>query len=369
MMRKTIAIIAALAFISMGASAQVPTNGLVEYYPFKGNASDASGNNNNGINNGATLTYDRFGIANSAYDFSSGGYIDFNNILDGTLAGAGKKFSISFWVKPSASNTNNIVLAKHSDAGCGVDEREFFIRVFNDQINVEYYGDNLGSTGRFVCGTTALTDYAKWYHVVVVYDGTINTNNGLDRVTIYLDNQKETTTMSCRIQAGSFPFDIPTSTAHFGVGNYLNNSGTPCLATTRYNGIIDDIRIYNRVVDSTQVNLLYFENICMQSTTVTDTLIINANITSFNPLTYQNIIKIYPNPTHDHITINYGDYATLTGYTLKIINSLGQAVFTTPINQQTSFINLSTWPGNGIYFVYTIDASGHTVDVKKILIQ
>ena len=36
-------------------------NGLVAYYPFNGNANDASGNGNNGTVNGATLTTDRFG--------------------------------------------------------------------------------------------------------------------------------------------------------------------------------------------------------------------------------------------------------------------------------------------------------------------
>jgi hypothetical protein len=34
----------------------VPTNGLVGWWPFNGNANDESGNGNNGTVNGATLT-------------------------------------------------------------------------------------------------------------------------------------------------------------------------------------------------------------------------------------------------------------------------------------------------------------------------
>jgi hypothetical protein len=34
----------------------IPTNGLVAYYPFNGNANDESGNGNNGVVYGATLT-------------------------------------------------------------------------------------------------------------------------------------------------------------------------------------------------------------------------------------------------------------------------------------------------------------------------
>ena len=37
----------------------VPSNGLVAWWPFSGNANDASGNGNNGTVNGATLTTDR----------------------------------------------------------------------------------------------------------------------------------------------------------------------------------------------------------------------------------------------------------------------------------------------------------------------
>jgi hypothetical protein len=45
-------------------------NGLVGYWPFCGNANDASGNGNNGTVNGATLTTDRFGNSNGAYSFN-----------------------------------------------------------------------------------------------------------------------------------------------------------------------------------------------------------------------------------------------------------------------------------------------------------
>ena len=47
------------------------TNGLIAYYPFNGNANDESGNELNGLVNGATLTTDRFGKSNSAYLFSN----------------------------------------------------------------------------------------------------------------------------------------------------------------------------------------------------------------------------------------------------------------------------------------------------------
>ena len=51
----------------------VPTDSLVSWWPFNGNANDQSNNGNNGIVNGATLSNDRFSNQNSAYSFDGVG--------------------------------------------------------------------------------------------------------------------------------------------------------------------------------------------------------------------------------------------------------------------------------------------------------
>jgi len=61
-------IILLLAIFSFSAQAGL-NDGLVAYYPFNGNANDASGNGNNGTINGTILTTNRFGTPNSAYYF------------------------------------------------------------------------------------------------------------------------------------------------------------------------------------------------------------------------------------------------------------------------------------------------------------
>ena len=103
---------------------------------------------------------------------------------------------------------------------------------------------------------------------------------------------------------------------------------------------------------------------------MTNTLIISANLTGFNPIAYQNSIKVYPNPSRDHVIIDCGsNFNTLNGYSMRIENSSGQTVFTTIITQQSYNIDLTTWTGNGVYFVYLIDNLSHIVSVKKIVIQ
>jgi len=92
----------------------VPTNGLVGWWPFNGNANDGSGNNLNANVIGANLTVDRFGIPNSAYnfDYTTVGfstqtdeiYIPYSPILNSSAV------SISIWVYQRqfvwAGNTN-----------------------------------------------------------------------------------------------------------------------------------------------------------------------------------------------------------------------------------------------------------------------
>ena len=80
---------------------------LIGEWLFSGNANDTSGNGLNGTVNGATLTTDRDGNANSAYHFNGTGQnisVADNNLLDFT-----DKFTIEFWCKTIESGTETII--------------------------------------------------------------------------------------------------------------------------------------------------------------------------------------------------------------------------------------------------------------------
>jgi hypothetical protein len=78
--------------INLFALANINTlvNGLVIHLPFSGNANDVSGNGNNGIVSGPTLTTDRFGAVNQAYSFlrSSSQYIRVPNSTSLNVTGS-----------------------------------------------------------------------------------------------------------------------------------------------------------------------------------------------------------------------------------------------------------------------------------------
>jgi hypothetical protein len=103
-------------------------------------------------------------------------------------------------------------------------------------------------------------------------------------------------------------------------------------------------------------------------TAVTDTLIINTSISSV-PTNVQNTIKIYPNPASDYITIDNGNYTVMFGYSIMIENNSGQQVFQSEINQAQFYLDLSSWTGNGLYFIHLIDPQGSTITIRKIVLQ
>jgi hypothetical protein len=82
------------------AEAQVNiANGLLAYYPYNGNANDASGNGYNGtVGTGVTLSTDRFGVQNKAYDFQN------DAIVSSISYDLDSNYTISAWFNTSASN-------------------------------------------------------------------------------------------------------------------------------------------------------------------------------------------------------------------------------------------------------------------------
>lgn len=319
----------------------VPTNGLVAWWPFNGNTNDESGSGNNGTNNGASLTTDRFGNANKAYSFN--GTSSYINCPSGTTTSLNVIGNISycFWLKTSQTSTGLITaFGEEQVVGGG------YLAGVNDG------GATLGKLGYAISGTnwassTIPLNNNNWRFIVITLSN--------DTMRLYIDNvlNKQST--------GITPTYSWTGIRRIGVANYVLNGF--------FQGDLDDIGIWNRALSQMEINNLYTGNICYQNITVTDTLVINTNITGFNPITYQNTIKIYPNPTNDHITIDNGNIANLTGYQIKITNSLSQQVFQSAITQQQFYVDLSTWTGNGIYFVHIIDGQGNTIDIKKIVLQ
>jgi len=195
-------------------------NGLVAYYPFNGNANDATGNGNNGTNYGAVLTSDRFGNSNCAYLFNgSSSYIDFGSPSDLAFT---NNFTLTAWCNFSGGTQNPRILS------------------FGQPSGYELITDGTGSTRSFdfICNASPLSTPANysanvWYAVVAV----VQNGNAF----VYVDGVLLTTNSTTQ----------PSFVTDFEIGTKSQNN------SDYWGGSIDDIRLYSRALSSNEVELLY----------------------------------------------------------------------------------------------------------------
>ena len=150
----------------------------VAFYPFCGNANDVSGNNFNGTVYGATLTENRDGLANHAYELDgSNDYIRISNdsLLDFDV---NQDFAISFWIRlpfnqNSSVNPANDIIDMWLDVNSGLGRYPYSIRVYN-QSNSNSGKLRLTRKDEKTCDNymemnpdTNLND-TLWHHVVMV---------------------------------------------------------------------------------------------------------------------------------------------------------------------------------------------------------
>ncbi|MFB0923855.1 MAG: hypothetical protein QMB65_01015 [Vicingaceae bacterium] len=96
--------------LSAQAPSYVPTDSLVGWWPFNGNANDLSGTGNDGTVTGAMLTTDRFGAFDSAYSFDGNGdYIDCGNDMSVNISSS---ISFSAWILANNFNTDHGIVSK-----------------------------------------------------------------------------------------------------------------------------------------------------------------------------------------------------------------------------------------------------------------
>jgi hypothetical protein len=242
---RRLALALALGFsVASGASATpVITNGLVAGYEFNGNADDVSGNGNHGVVNGATLTADRFGNADSAYSFD--GVDDYIGLGDQDFGAA---LSISLWVNfHQITAAPQLLINKYDgDSGAGdvsIDRtfdlymhqegegrhHEFFWTVSQDGVN---YSDERSIT-RGSAG--------EWYHLVATFD------NGA--ASIYVNNAQE-------VSWATGYSTLYTSDVELLLGRQTKDH--PVLNDQNVlDGTLDDVYIYNRALSPAEVSTLY----------------------------------------------------------------------------------------------------------------
>ena len=215
----------------------VPLSGLIAFWPFNGNANDASGNNNSGTVVNAQLTADRFNTSNKAYSFN--GTDAFIKIP--TLNGISySPISYSAWAYLKVyipegiypAGIGQVIVGReaagYTDQGC--------LMMGKNQMIIDntfyYYRGQDGVDSQFK------PDLNRWYHVVLtISDGTYK---------YYVDGTLVRTAQSITSEFQNIPFLIGAGSGSNLVGNRFF-----------YNGLIDDVAIWNRALTADEVLKVY----------------------------------------------------------------------------------------------------------------
>jgi len=310
-------------------SAPPPSN-LVADWSFNDNSgntvTDYSDFENNGIMYNMDESAWQTGIVGSALSFD--GIDDYvtvshQDVFDFSV----NSFSISFWIKQAVQDKAMRYIIKGTHTAPGSGKR---YEVFHHQSNVIRFSidDNVIKSVAEAPNTNFIT--GDWVHVVAV--------RNTDESTIKLYADKE-----LMASAADNTGDISQS-------EDLILGVSPDEENTYYEGLIDELKLFNYAINDSMINALYSEGI--------------SEIESYhnNPTKFELDIKNYPNPFNPHTTILY-TVPVAGEVVLTVYNSLGQRVevlFKENLNtgNYKYEYNASHLP-SGIYFFRLITKSGY----------
>lgn len=246
---KKILLFGALAF-GLNAFGQVPSyvpsNGLVGWWPFNGNANDESGNGYDGTVNGASLASDRFGNPNSAYDFDGiDDHIIVNNIITNY-----SEYTFSSWFRVYTPSLTSTITGIVSQTGNASGAAGGTIQSLSHGYT---HTDSILCTHRMANQTLSsvisdTNDIYSWNHIVSVWDGT--------NVLFYLNGQLQGT-----VAVNGLTVMQPE--LYFGAMRWLG------IVNRFLDGAVDDVSIHDRALTACEIQDLYNAQLNSTSFTVT----------------------------------------------------------------------------------------------------
>jgi hypothetical protein len=210
-----------------------PPANMVSWWPADGNTTDIRGPNNGTLQGGATFAAGEVG---QAFSFNGSSFVTVPDNPSLQLPDA--PFSIDLWFNTSTTATSQMILSKGvSDAN-----EEYSINLLTGG---GIYWDYGGLQGDVVSNVGAI-QAGQWYHLTVLYDPAF----GFPRGKIYLNGVEQTITS----------FGVGAHIASSGSALYIGsqNAGSPYYAArVSFNGLIDEVEIFNRTLSQTEIQKIY----------------------------------------------------------------------------------------------------------------
>jgi hypothetical protein len=206
---------------------EIPSEGLMLYFPFNGNANDASGNNNHGtVLHGAVqeviLTEDRNGKANSAYSFD--GVNDYIHIAKSYNFLDMESFTLSAWIYIQNYKVGTII----SRANPGSD---FVLNILSDG-RLDFHFEH---TKKYNTTSDEKMPLNTWIHIAGVRSG--------PQWHLFYQGKK--------IKTAVYEQQGPRWD-----GKVMHVGRLSSRSANVFDGKIDEVRIYNRALSESEIKTL-----------------------------------------------------------------------------------------------------------------
>ena len=211
---------------------------VVLYCPFDGDASDLSGNQNDGQVKGATLTSDRFGALDSAYYFD--GVDDYIAFDPAGLPMGDSPRTISAWVKVESYPPELFpgLGSRPSVIGWGVNDWDQLSELQLVDGRVQFHTYSLINHS-----SSQLIELNQWYHLAVVYSDGI--------VLLYVNGVEE------KYEASRI--NTPLGMGRIGTWPEPAQPTESWTNLGYFHGVIDDISVYSQALTAVQIESLFKE--------------------------------------------------------------------------------------------------------------
>lgn len=219
------------------------TDNLAAWYRFdEGSgaiALDSSRNKLNGTITTATYTSGRFGDALDFNGVSGMAAVTDNTAIQNVFDGGG---SFSAWIYPNSDGENS--LGRIIDKSQGVVRGPIFYVTNDDGTNayLKFYHVFSGGNGSWVTTSKEIT-LNKWNHVIVTYDS----NSASNDPTLYINGGAVAITEDLT--------PVGTRVSDAGADLYIGNRSAD---NRTFDGIIDDVRLYTKILSQTEIDGLYY---------------------------------------------------------------------------------------------------------------
>ena len=199
--------------------------GLVGYWPFDGNANDATKNRNNGILHNMTQAEDRFGNANKAYRFGGSSYIE---VAHSDTLNMTRAITMTAWIKPQRWwGPWIVIMQKGNRWNCNY---HFEINMRDNKVFFCYPAIVLSVDAQIGL------ELNKWQHVALTYESG-------KRSCFYCNG----------VQIGNWQIskDLPPNNSSLVIGY------DPMGGDEYFVGDMDDVRLFNRALSEKEIQELY----------------------------------------------------------------------------------------------------------------